>query len=666
MTEQPIRTLLIANRGEIALRIMRTAQAMGIRCVAVYSDADRNAPFVRQADTAVAIGPAAATESYLKVDRIMQAARDEGADAIHPGYGFLSENTQLAEQCEAHGIHFIGPPASAIAAMGSKSAAKALIADAGVPLVPGYHGDDQSSDRFRQAAETTGFPLLIKASAGGGGKGMRVVSGYDELDEAIEAAKREAQSSFGDPHLLMERYLENPRHVEVQVLFDRHGKGLYLFDRDCSVQRRHQKIIEEAPAPGIPSAVRQAMGEAAVRCGQAIDYVGAGTVEFLYEPGGYFYFMEMNTRLQVEHPVTEMIAGLDLVEWQLRVATGEPLPWAQDELRCHGHALEARVYAEDPANGFLPMTGRLLHLREPAHLPHVRVDSGVAEGLDITPWYDPMLAKVIAWGEDRDSARRRLIDALEHYEVLGVTLNTDFVARVLRHRDFAAAELTTHFIDVHESELQAPDFSLDEQLALSWLAWQQAQQRPDRGDPWDARDSFRLGGPRQQPCELRIGEQDATLRYTVDGADRARIDLPERNAPIRLQWRARNGDPALDATLNGRTVRLAWASHGEKLGVFAGSADWTALVNHPEEQADQAADSGHLTAPMHGRIIAVNCAAGDQVEAGQTLLVMEAMKMEHSLKAPCAGRIQTVEGAEGDSVAAGQLLIQFDAGEDAA
>ncbi|ROT99671.1 ATP-grasp domain-containing protein [Marinobacter sp. R17] len=664
MTEHAIRTLLVANRGEIALRVMRTAQTMGIRCIAVYSEADRNAPFVRQADVAVAIGPAAAAESYLKVDRILAAAKEHGADAIHPGYGFLSENTSLAEQCQAEGIRFIGPPASAIAAMGSKSAAKALIAEAGVPLVPGYHGDGQSLARFREEAENTGFPMLIKASAGGGGKGMRVVRGMDELEEAIAAAQREASSSFGDDHLLMERYLENPRHVEVQVMFDSHGKGLYLFDRDCSVQRRHQKIIEEAPAPGIPEAVRKAMGEAAVRCGEAIGYVGAGTVEFLYEPGGYFYFMEMNTRLQVEHPVTELITGLDLVEWQIRVAKGEALPWAQDELTCRGHALEARVYAEDPDNDFLPVTGRLHHLREPVDLPYVRIDSGVAEGQDITPWYDPMLAKVITWGEDRDTARLRLIDALARYEVMGVTLNTDFVARVLREPDFANGELTTHFIETHADALRTPEFTPEEQQALSWLAWQQDARSESAPGPWSMQDSFRLGGPRQQRCELRIGDQDSTLGYEMISDRQARLHSEGDSPELTLSWHPAD-HAALVVQLNGRQVRLSWASHGEKLGLFAGNMSWTALVNHPEEQVQDADSDAHLTAPMHGRVIAVNCTEGETVEPGKTLVVMEAMKMEHSLKAPAQGRVVALHCAEGDSVGAGQVLVDFEAEEDA-
>ena len=660
MADNRIRTLLVANRGEIALRIMGTAQKLGIRCVAVYSDADRNAPFVSAADQAFQIGPAAASESYLRVDKILETARQSGADAIHPGYGFLSENTELAKQCEEAGIQFIGPPASAIAAMGSKSAAKALMEKAGVPLVPGYHGDDQSPDQFRKAAASIGYPMLIKASAGGGGKGMRVVREAGELDEAIAAARREAQASFGDPHLLLERYLETPRHVEVQVLFDRHGKGVYLFDRDCSVQRRHQKIIEEAPAPGIPDEVRQAMGEAAVRCGEAIDYIGAGTVEFLYEPGGEFYFMEMNTRLQVEHPVTECITGLDLVEQQIRVAEGHPLPWQQQALSHSGHAMEARVYAEDPDNDFLPVTGTLHHLTEPSGKQGVRVDSGVRQGQAITPWSDPMLAKVIAFGDTRDQARQRLIKALHHYRAMGVTLNTSFVCRVLDHPDFAEGELTTHFIEKHQADLSQADFTEQEKQQLSWLAWYQAN-RTATGEPgpWDLADSYRLGGPARQHCELRIDGQDGVLWYSLQAGNRALLWSDTTQEPVSVHWEAEDsGD--IRVTLPHRRVTLAWASHGERLGVFADACHWEALVNHPEEQLAQTDSDGALKAPMHGRVTSVTCKTGDKVTAGTTLAALEAMKMEHSLKAPADGTVTAVHCAEGDNVGSGDLLIEME------
>ncbi|MDX1456600.1 MAG: acetyl/propionyl/methylcrotonyl-CoA carboxylase subunit alpha [Marinobacter sp.] len=666
MMTNPIHTLLVANRGEIALRIMKTAQAMGIRCVAVYSEADARAPFVDFADDAVCIGPAAAAESYLKVDHILDAARRTGANAIHPGYGFLSENTDLAERCEAEGIHFVGPPASAIAAMGSKSAAKALMEQAGVPLVPGYHGDDQSADKFRQEAERTGFPLLIKASAGGGGKGMRVVRALSEVDDAVAAAQREAKSSFGDPHLLIERYLENPRHVEVQVMFDKHGNGRYLFDRDCSVQRRHQKIIEEAPAPNIPDEVRKEMGEAAVRCGEAIGYVGAGTVEFLYEPGAGFYFMEMNTRLQVEHPVTELITGLDLVEWQLKVAQGETLPWAQDALHYTGHAMEARVYAEDPDNDFLPVTGTLFSLSEPEGLPGVRVDSGVCQGQEITPWYDPMLAKIIVHGHTRDEARQRLVNALAHYRALGVTLNIDYVCRILEHPDFAEARLTTHFIEQQGDTLSRPVFNHREQMALSWLAWHHAtaaELPAAGGSPWNSGDSFRIGGPKGQRCELRIGSEDDTLHYWLESPGHGQVLLDSEDQSIALKWRADPDSNGVIVRFNGKTVKLGWAVHGERLGIFANAVHWEALVNHPEEQAADAAGDGLIKAPMHGRITAVTCQPGDTVDAGTALVALEAMKMEHTLRAPVKGTIAAVHCNQDDSVGSGQVLVEFEVEE---
>src|SRR5512138_352971 len=412
--------ILIANRGEIACRVIRTARRLGIRTVAVHPEADANARHVRLADEAVAIGPAAARESYLSVPRILEAARATGAQAIHPGYGFLSENAEFAEACARAGIAFVGPPAAAIRAMGSKSAAKALMEKAGVPLTPGYHGDNQDPAFLAKEAKRIGYPVLIKASAGGGGKGMRRVDAPEDFEAALAACRREAAQAFGDDRVLLERYVLRPRHVEIQVFGDRHGNCLHLFERDCSVQRRHQKVLEEAPAPGMTPERRAAMGAAAVAAAKAIGYVGAGTVEFIADQAGTFHFMEMNTRLQVEHPVTEMITGLDLVEWQLRVAAGEPLPMAQEQLRIRGHALEARIYAEDPDRGFLPSTGKLIHLAPPAESLHVRVDTGVAQGDEITPYYDPMIAKLIVWDETRDLALARMLQALANYRIVGV------------------------------------------------------------------------------------------------------------------------------------------------------------------------------------------------------------------------------------------------------
>lgn len=667
--QSPIQSLLIANRGEIARRIIRTARQLGIRSVAVYSDADAQAPFVKEADQAVHIGPAEAASSYLDYDKIVEAATATGVDAIHPGYGFLSENTRFAAACEKAGIAFIGPPASAIAAMGSKSAAKALMEEAGVPLVPGYHGDEQTMERFAREAPAIGYPLLIKASAGGGGKGMRVVRNQKELAEQITGARREAESSFGDAHLLMERYLEAPRHVEVQVMFDQHGQGRYLFDRDCSVQRRHQKIIEEAPAPGIPDAIRKAMGEAAVRCGEAIGYVGAGTVEFLFDAqSDDFFFMEMNTRLQVEHPVTEMITGLDLVEWQLRVAAGEPLPWAQSELRCSGHAMEARVYAEDPGNDFLPQTGHLYRLTEPSSQGPVRVDSGVSEGLEVTPWYDPMLAKVIASGSDRDQARRNLIQALKEYHADGVTLNVDYVSRVLAHPAFASANLTTGFVDNYKGDLAEEPFTPEEVLALSWLGWlhtcgRSAATPVATPSPWQLLTGFRIACSDWQPCELDVSSERTFGRYQLSGDQAARFASGDTETT--LQWSG-NTDGSLMVQLNGRQVRLDAHGRGNQVAIFADAMTWPARINHPEEREGAGANETELTAPMHGRVTSVLVAAGDTVVSGQALLTLEAMKMEHTLRAGFDGKVEEVLCDNGSSVVAAQVLVRLEKPEEEA
>lgn len=659
---KPITTLLVANRGEIARRIFRTAEAMGLSTVAVYSEADATAPFALEADLALPIGPAEAAKSYLSIERIMTAARTSGADAIHPGYGFLSENTDLAAACEQANLRFIGPPANAIAAMGSKSAAKALMEEANVPLVPGYHGEDQSAAVFETEAARIGYPLLIKASAGGGGKGMRIVRDASELPSQVEAAQREATSSFGDSRLLLERYLETPRHVEVQVLFDQHGKGLYLFDRDCSIQRRHQKIIEEAPAPGIPEEVRRAMGEAAVRCGEAIGYVGAGTVEFLYEPESHeFFFMEMNTRLQVEHPVTEMITGLDLVEWQIRVANGETLPWRQQDLTCRGHAMEARIYAEDPDNGFLPQTGVLHSLREPTDSDSIRVDSGVSEGLAVTPWYDPMLAKVIARGDTRDEARVNLIQALNQYHADSVVLNTDYVSRVLQHPAFAGGELTTRFVEVHEEALATRLFSSWARKHLSLLAWLDNTGTlavSDRRDVWSSLKAFRLSGDSLQPFELDLDGDRFRGHYRTGqirgNRGTVRISIDQEDTTVR--W-TRMDDGALDVRLAGRRIRLDTAARGDELAVFADAATWPVRINHPEVfQGAEAADN-NIAAPMHGRVTAVLCQPGDAVTAGQALLTMEAMKMEHTLKAGFDGTVEAVHCQTDSSVEAAQVLV---------
>src|SRR3954471_13977865 len=520
--------ILIANRGEIAVRVARTAKRLGIRTVAVYSEADANALHVASCDEAYLIGPAPARESYLKAERIIDVARRSGAQAIHPGYGFLSENAAFARSCADAGIVFIGPSARAIAAMGSKSASKDIMGKAGVPLVPGYHGESQEATLLAQEAESIGYPVLIKASAGGGGKGMRIVKEPGQLSDAIASAKREALASFADERLLLEKYLSRPRHIELQVFADTHGNAVYLFERDCSVQRRHQKVLEEAPAPAMTAARRRQMGSAAIAAARAVNYVNAGTVEFIADDAGNFYFMEMNTRLQVEHPVTEMITGLDLVEWQLRVAAGEALPLTQEQLTIKGHAIEARIYAEDPARGFLPATGTIAHLRQPALSPHVRVDTGVRTGDSIGVHYDPMIAKLIAWDVDRPAALRRLRAALAEYQLAGPANNIVFLSRVVAHPAFANADrepelLDTHLIERYSAELiPVPQPAGDAVLAIAALeelmreqeaATQAAARSADPWSPWDLSDGWRLNEDNHHT--LRFVDQGREVAVTA-------------------------------------------------------------------------------------------------------------------------------------------------------
>jgi 3-methylcrotonyl-CoA carboxylase alpha subunit len=520
MSAPVLTTLLVANRGEIACRVMRTAKALGLTTVAVHSATDREARHSREADIRVDLGGSKAADSYLQIDKLIAAAKASGAQAIHPGYGFLSENAGFARAIEAAGLIFLGPPASAIDAMGSKSAAKALMETAGVPLVPGYHGEAQDLETFRDACERIGYPVLLKATAGGGGKGMKVVEDVSQLAEALASAQREAQSSFGDSRMLVEKYLLKPRHVEIQVFADQHGNCLYLNERDCSIQRRHQKVVEEAPAPGLTPELRRAMGEAAVRSAQAIGYVGAGTVEFLLDARGEFFFMEMNTRLQVEHPVTEAITGLDLVAWQIRVARGEALPITQDQVPLNGHAIEVRLYAEDPANDFLPATGRLALYRESAAGPGRRVDSGVEEGDEISPFYDPMLGKLIAWGEDREQARLRLLSMLDEFAIGGLKTNINFLRRIIAHPAFAAAELDTGFIPRYQEQLLPAPGTLSDAF---WNAAAQAvaqslpqlARQDDPASPWSLNSGLRAGLPREitPAFELRGTGSSADAEY---------------------------------------------------------------------------------------------------------------------------------------------------------
>jgi 3-methylcrotonyl-CoA carboxylase alpha subunit len=660
--------ILIANRGEIACRVIRTARRLGVRTVAVYSEADANARHVALADEARLIGPAPARESYLRIDAVIAAARASGAQAIHPGYGFLSENAAFAEACEKAGLVFIGPPAAAIRAMGSKSEAKRLMEKAKVPTVPGYHGAEQDYATLRAAAGRIGYPVLIKASAGGGGKGMRVVESADALEAALASAKREAASAFGDDRVLLEKYLTRPRHIEIQLFADGHGNAVYLFERDCSIQRRHQKVIEEAPAPGMTAKRRQEMGTAAVAAARAIGYQGAGTVEFITDPDGTFYFMEMNTRLQVEHPVTEMITGQDLVEWQLRVAVGEPLPLAQAQLAISGHAFEARLYAEDPGRDFLPATGRLGHLRFPAEGPHVRIDTGVVEGDTVTVHYDPMIAKLIVWDQDRDAARRRLVAALGACEVAGVTTNIPFLAAIAAHPAFAAAELDTGFIARHREALvpEAKPAS-DPVLALAALslflqraraAQAAARHSGDPHSPWALTDGWRLNDDNHHVVRFQDGAREAavTVHYRAEGY---LMDLPGGSLAARGELEGENG---LFADLGGSRVRARVVRQGRDLTVFwDGASHRLQLIDPLAGAAELEAGGGRLTAPMPGKIVQVLVAAGAQVKRGAPLLVLEAMKMEHTIAAPADGLVERVKYAAGEQVEEGAELIAFQA-----
>ncbi|MEN4952112.1 acetyl/propionyl/methylcrotonyl-CoA carboxylase subunit alpha [Stenotrophomonas sp. TWI819] len=655
--------ILIANRGEIACRVIATCQRLGIATVAVYSDADRNARHVRLADEAIAIGPAPARESYLRGDAILEAARRTGAQAIHPGYGFLSENAGFAQACAEAGIVFIGPSAAAIRAMGDKSAAKALMQQAGVPLTPGYHGDEQIPEFLRKQADSIGYPVLIKASAGGGGKGMRRVDDSATFTEALASCQREAQSAFGNAHVLVEKYVERPRHIEIQVFGDSHGNVVYLFERDCSVQRRHQKVLEEAPAPGMTPERRAAMGKAAVDAARAVNYVGAGTVEFIAGPDGDFYFMEMNTRLQVEHPVTECITGTDLVEWQLRVASGEPLPLQQDQLQIRGHALEARLYAEDADRGFLPSTGTLRHLRLPANTAHVRVDAGVEQGDAITPFYDPMIAKLIVWDVDRDAALRRMQQALAECEVVGVTTNAAFLRRLVMTDSFTQAKLDTALIEREQAALAPNDGDSDPALwalaAIAGVATSEAASRDARDphSPWQAQDGWRLGAAAARA--LTLEHRGAQRSVAVQGAGAQWTVHMEGNA---LQGSGRLAGDALRVQIGEQLHRATVIRDGNELYLFGSEGVQRFTLHDPVSEADQSvADAGSLVAPMPGRIVATLVAPGTAVKRGAPLLVLEAMKMEHTLQAPADGTVQGYRVKAGDQVGDGAVLVDFEA-----
>ncbi len=653
MSAAVLRRLLIANRGEIACRIARTAQRLGVTAVAVYSDADRAARHVRSADEAYHLGASPAAESYLNIAKIVALARRVGADAVHPGYGFLSENADFADACVQAGLIFVGPPAAAIRAMGSKSASKAAMAAAGVPVAPGYHGEDQSPQRLLAEASQAGFPLIIKASAGGGGKGMQVVNSTSEVAAAVESAQRLARTAFGDDRLLLERYFPLARHVEVQVFADSYGGMVTLFDRDCSVQRRHQKIIEEAPAPGLRDDVRDNMAQAALRSARAVGYVGAGTVEFLVDEAQHFYFMEMNTRLQVEHPVTELITGIDLVEWQLNIAGGGRLPKAQSEIARHGSAMEARLYAEDPDHGYLPSVGRISHLRCPEAAPGLRLDMGVDEGDEVSPFYDPMLGKIVAWGESRGAAGEVLRRALAGLEIVGVTTNRALLLSVLANPEFRRGAVATNFLGAQRASLSFADpaaDAVDAVLAGLWCAT-----RETAGNAlWTDSRGWRLGAPPRSAWAF--GEHRVVIDMTAPDSYLARVAGHE----YALRVLAR-GAESMDVELAAQVQHLRIVEAHQELHLFRGERQVVLRLGRTEDalQVSAAVEEGSLLTPLPGTVVAVHVAEGRQVARGAPLVTVEAMKMEHTLTAPHDGIVARVAFGVGERVAAGAVLVEL-------
>eukprot|EP01100_Stratorugosa_tubuloviscum_P004906 TRINITY_DN2240_c1_g1_i1.p1 TRINITY_DN2240_c1_g1~~TRINITY_DN2240_c1_g1_i1.p1 ORF type:complete len:698 (+),score=367.81 TRINITY_DN2240_c1_g1_i1:93-2186(+) len=660
--------ILIANRGEIACRVMRTAKKLGIKTVAVFSDADRNAAHVASADEAFRIGEAEATKSYLRAEKLIEVAKKTGAQAIHPGYGFLSENFKFSNLCQENGIVFIGPPASAISAMGSKSASKEIMTAAKVPCVPGYHGSSQSIPFLLAEADKIGFPILVKADLGGGGKGMRIVFNKSELEEAVLSAKREAASSFADDRILLERYLLHPRHIEVQVFADKHSNCVYLYERDCSVQRRHQKVIEEAPAPGMKWERRRAIGEAAVAAARAVNYVGAGTVEFIVDQDGTFYFMEMNTRLQVEHPITEMITKQDLVEWQIKVAAGHQLPLKQEEIPLVGHAFEARIYAENPRNNFSPGTGKVVRLKQPeADGISVRIDTGIRQGDEVSVYYDPMIAKLIVHDVDRDAALRRLRLALENYSVVGLHTNVEFLLKLASHPAFKAAELETGFIQKYKNDLLLAVENLPNQatvIATTFLLLNENQSlnqiNKDKTSPWAKLEGFRTNYDLEKTIELKYPSGGDQKSFPVKITYKNNGYLIEVNNEVFNVSGKLNEDGSLQIYINDHILTATVIPHNDNLYVFYENN--TFVIEHPKPNFENnTTGKGTLLSPMPGKVIKVLAEEGQIVEKDAPLLIIEAMKMEHTIRAPHAGKITKFNCAIGEIVGEKKILATIEA-----
>ncbi|WP_166424876.1 acetyl/propionyl/methylcrotonyl-CoA carboxylase subunit alpha [Paraglaciecola sp. 20A4] len=671
-----IKKLLIANRGEICCRIINTAKRMGIQTVALYSDADSKALHVKMADEAIHIGPSPSNQSYLRIDKVIAAAIATGADAIHPGYGFLSENAGFAKACADNNIIFVGPPIQAIEAMGSKSAAKHIMQQANVPLVPGYHGADQSAALIKQHADDMGYPVLLKAAAGGGGKGMRQVWSADEFDDALAAAKREAMSSFNDDIMLVEKYLTQPRHVEVQVFCDHHGNGVHIFERDCSVQRRHQKVIEEAPAFKMSSTLRAAMGDAALKAAKAIDYVGAGTVEFLLDTDGKFYFMEMNTRLQVEHPVSEMISGQDLVEWQLRIAANETLPKTQDELCINGHAFEARIYAEDPDNEFLPATGTLHLLETPQESAHVRIDSGVVQGDEVSVYYDPMIAKLIVWDTDRERALARLSQSLGEYRIDGVTTNIPFLRRLIDTQAFKDEEIDTSFIEKHHEKIFQKNSVDSKNQLLNLAIYLSLSEQPitsvnnqDSQSPWGLICDWRANDIYVNNYFILLDNQEHEVKVQRIQVDN-QTSTPHGTFMIDLHGQSYRCEGQIAgnrllATVNGHSESVTINQIEHEYAVF--HSHGMAKFTHVQKDLgvnDDSDQHGAFVAPMNGTIVALLVEPNQSVKKGQTLMIMEAMKMEHAIKATQDGLVSEFFYQAGELVDGGAALLDFIANEE--